>query len=346
MSYRIGVDISGGDFAPKEIFKGALLAKKELQDQIILIGVKEEIEQQLKIFNLNKNAFEIIEAPEKISMGEPPAIAVRKKKNSSIVIGSKLLKEKKIDAFVSCGNTGACVCAATLNVGLIEGVERPGIALKIPTKIGVSLLIDVGANIDPKPIHLFQYGIMASVYYRVVLNKKNPTVGLLNIGEEETKGPDYARSVHKLFSTSSIDFVGNVEPKDIFSGVCDCIVCDGYAGNVALKVAEGVAETMGKFLLKEIKKDWLGKLGLLLILNSIKRFKRIIDYSEYGGAPLLGVDGIVIIGHGRSNAQAVKNAIKVASKEVAHNLNAEIKKSIDVICQNKKIQELLVSQAF
>ncbi|MCM8787303.1 MAG: phosphate acyltransferase PlsX [Candidatus Omnitrophica bacterium] len=341
MSYRIGLDISGGDFAPDEIFKGALLAKKELEDKIVLIGVKEEIQQQIKKYNLDKNTFEIIEAPEKISMGESPAVAVRKKKGSSLTIGSKLLKEKKIDAFVSCGNTGACVCAATLNVGLIEGIERPGIALKVPTKRGVSLLIDVGANIDPKPIHLFQYGIMASVYYRLVLNKKNPTVGLLNIGEEETKGPDYVRSVHKLFSASPIDFIGNIEAKDIFSGVCDCIVCDGYAGNVALKVAEGVAETMGKFLLNEIKKDWLGKLGLLLILNSIKRFKRLIDYSEYGGAPLLGVDGIVIIGHGRSNALAVKNAIRVATKEVAYNLNTEIKNSIDSVCQDKKIKELL-----
>lgn len=341
MSYKIGLDISGGDFAPQAIFKGALLAKKEIKGEIVLIGVKEEIEEQMRLNKVDKDSFTIIDAQEKISMSEPPAIAVRRKKNSSLVIGANLLKEKKIDAFVSCGNTGACVCAATLGVGLIENVQRPGIGLAIPTKKGVSILIDVGANIDPKPIHLFQYGIMASVYCKLVLNKENPKVGLLNIGEEETKGPDYVRSVHKLFSVSDINFIGNVEAKDVFSGECDCIVCDGYAGNVALKVAEGVAETIGKFLLNEIKKDWLGKLGLLLLLRSIKRFKRLIDYSEYGGAPLLGIDGIVIIGHGRSNPNAVKNAIKVAERELFHNLNEQIRKSIYEACQNEKVKELL-----
>ena len=341
MSYKIGLDISGGDFAPDEIFKGALLAKKELGEDIVLIGVKEEIENQIRIHNVNAADFTIVDAPEKVGMGESAATSVRKKKNSSLSVGTNLLKEKTIDAFVSCGNTGAGVCAATLNVGLIEGVERPGIALTIPTKKGISLIVDVGANIDPKPLHLFQYGIMASVYYTSVLNKEKPTVGLLNIGEEESKGPEYVRSVHKLFAASSLNFIGNLEAKDIFAGKCDCIVCDGFAGNIALKVAEGVAETMGKFLFDEIKKDWLGKIGLLLIMKSLKRFKRRLDYAEYGGAPLLGVDGIVIIGHGRSNALAVKNAIKVAIQELTHDLNAKIKNSITTICQKDEIKQML-----
>ncbi|MDD5195445.1 MAG: phosphate acyltransferase PlsX [Candidatus Omnitrophica bacterium] len=341
MKYRIGLDISGGDFAPEQIFKGALLAKQEFHDDLILIGVKEEIEEQIHKHNLNLNDFTIIDAPEKIGMGESPASSVRKKKNSSISIGMNLLREKKIDAFVSCGNTGAAVCGATLQVGLMEGVERPGIALVIPTKKGISMIVDVGANIDPKPIHLFQYGIMASVYSHLALGKENPSIGLLNIGEEESKGPDYVRNVHKLFSEAGVNFIGNLEAKDIFSGKCDCIVCDGFVGNVALKVSEGVAETMGKFLLDEIKKGFIGKIGLLLIMNSLKRVKRLMDYAEYGGALLLGVDGIVIIGHGRSNAIAVKNAVKVAIHELKCNVNSEIKSNISKISQDPKIKEML-----
>lgn len=341
MKYKIGLDISGGDFAPEQVFNGALLARKEFADELVLIGVQEEIEGQIRKHNLDIKDFTIVHAPEKIGMGEPPATSVRKKKNSSIAIGMNLLREKKIDAFVSCGNTGAAVCGATLQVGLMEGVERPGIALVIPTKKGISLIIDVGANIDPKPIHLFQYGIMASVYSQMVLGKENPSIGLLNIGEEECKGPDYVRAVHKLFSATGVNFTGNLEAKDIFSGKCDCIVCDGFVGNVALKVSEGVAETMGKFLLDEIKRDFIGKIGLLLILKSLKRVKRLMDYSEYGGALLLGVDGIVIIGHGRSNAMAVKNAVKVAIQELKHNVNSEIKNSIDKTSNDPKVKQML-----
>jgi len=339
--YRIGLDLSGGDRAPQEIFKGAFLASKEIEDRVILIGSKSDFDSQLKIHNLSGDYFEFVDAPEKILMEDSAASSVHRKKTSSIAVGSMLLKEKKIDAFVSCGNTGACVSAAVLYNGLIDGVERPGIALIIPTKRdSLSIIIDVGANINPKPIHLFQYGIMASVYYRVVFGKENPTVGILNIGEEESKGPEYLKFVHKFFASSSINFIGNVEGKDIFSGKCDCIICDGYAGNIALKVTEGVVDVVGRFLISEIKKNILGKIGLLFVANSLKKLKKKIDYSEYGGAPLLGIDGIVIIGHGRSNAIAVKNAIKVAVRELKHNLNLEIKNSIDLICKDTKIKEL------
>ncbi|MFH1875604.1 MAG: phosphate acyltransferase PlsX [Candidatus Omnitrophota bacterium] len=341
MKYKIGLDISGGDHAPEEIFKGALLARKQFKDDIVLIGVQSEIEEQIRKHNVDAGRFTIVDAPEKIGMGESPATSIRKKRNSSITIGMKMLRDKKIDAFVSCGNTGAAVCGATLQVGLMEGVERPGIGLVIPTKKGISMIVDVGANIDPKPIHLFQYGIMASVYANLVLGKNNPKVGLLNIGEEESKGPEYIRSVHKLFAETNVNFIGNLEAKDIFSGLCDCIVCDGFVGNVALKVSEGVAETMGKFLLDEIKKGFIGKIGLLLIMNSLKRVKRLMDYSEHGGAMLLGVDGIVIIGHGRSNALAVKNAVRVAIQELTHDVNLQMKTSINAICSSPKVQQTL-----
>jgi glycerol-3-phosphate acyltransferase PlsX len=344
MKYKIGIDVSGGDFAPAEIFKGAVLAKEEYRENIVLIGVKEEIEEQARKNKVDLGQFEIIDAPEKIDMGESPANAVRRKKNSSIVIGTNLLKEKKIDAFVSCGNTGAAVAAATLMLGLIEGAERPGIGVMIPTtQAGVSLVVDVGANVEPKPAHLFQYGIMSSIYYELVLNKQNPTVGLLNIGEEESKGSDFLRQVHKLFTASSLNFIGNVEAKYLFSGKCDCIICDGFVGNVALKVTEGCAEAMGKFLFEIIMKDPFGLLGLFLIKKSLRKFKRILDYAEYGGAPLLGVNGVVIIGHGRSNALAVKNAIKAGIQELRYDLKEKTKRKIEEIYRSEQVKKILES---
>ena len=343
MRYKIGLDVSGGDKAPDEILKGAILAKEELHEEVVLVGVKEEIEASLKNLGQDLSNFSIVHAPEKIDMAEPPATSVRKKRNSSITIGINLLKENKIDAFVSCGNTGAVVCASTLKLGLIEGVERPGIALAMPTKKGLSLIIDVGANIDCKVSHLFQYGIMASVYYKLVLGKENPSIGLLNIGEEASKGLGLIKDVHKLFSVSPLNFSGNLEAKDIFSGVCDCIVCDGFIGNIALKVIEGSVDIMGKFLIEIMNQGFLGKLSLLLARNNLRRFKRIMDYAEYGGAPLLGVDGIVIIGHGRSNSLAVKNAIKVAIQELSHDLNINIKRKINEICQDSGVREILTS---
>lgn len=341
MSYKIGIDISGGDSAPEEIIKGALLAKKELAEDIVLIGVEKEIKEQLALHKASPGDFTIIDAPEKIEMAEPPVSSVRRKKNSSIVIGVNLLKEKKIDAFVSCGNTGAVVCASTLRLGLIEGVERPGIALMLPTKKGVSLMIDIGANIDCKPLHLLQYGVMASVYYDLVLNKSNPSIGLLNIGEEASKGLGILKQVHKLLSLSPLNFTGNMEAREIFSGQCDCIVCDGFVGNIALKVAEGSVETVGRLLIKAMKKGILGRISLLLAKKNLREFKSSIDYAEHGGAPLLGVDGIVIIGHGRSNSLAVKNAIKVAIRELSQDLTATINRRINEICQDSGIRQIL-----
>ncbi|MBU0693982.1 MAG: phosphate acyltransferase PlsX [Candidatus Omnitrophica bacterium] len=341
MRYKIGLDVSGGDFAPEEILKGAILAKEEFNADVILIGVREEIEKELSRYKSTSGKFVIMDAPEKIGMGESPVSSVRRKRNSSIVIGVNFLKARGIDAFVSCGNTGAVVCASTLTLGLIEGIERSGIAVTIPTQKGVSLMIDVGANISPKPLHLLHYGIMASIYCNIVLNKENPTIGLLNIGEEASKGSDFIKYVHKLFSASALNFIGNLEAKDIFSGKCDCIVCDGFVGNVALKVSEGCAEVVGRFFIDTMKKSLLGKIGLLLAKGNLKKFKNLINYAEYGGAPLLGVNGIVIIGHGRSSSLAVKNAIRAALQELNRNLNLEIKKRTEEICQEAGVKEIL-----
>ncbi len=341
--YKIGIDISGGDFAPSEIFKGVVLAKKEFCLDIVLIGSQGEIIKEAEKEKVDLSNFEIVDAPEKIGMNDEGAMSVRRKKQSSIVIGAKLLKERKIDAFVSCGNTGAVVSAASIMVGLIEGVERPGIAVLLPNFKGVSLVIDVGANINPKPLHLLQYGIMATLYYEVVFNKHSPTVGLLNIGEEESKGSEFIKIAHRLFSSSSLNFIGNVEAKEVFSGTCDCIVCDGLVGNIALKVSEGVAEMTAKFLIDAIKKDFLGKLGILFIKKSLNKLRRFTDYAEYGGAPLLGVNGVVIIGHGRSSRYAVKNAIKVATQELNRQLIDTIRDKLNEICQDNRVRQVLTS---
>ncbi|MDP2940920.1 MAG: phosphate acyltransferase PlsX, partial [Candidatus Omnitrophota bacterium] len=251
-----------------------------------------------------------------------------RKRNSSIVVGMNLLKDGYGGAFFSAGNTGAVVCAATLGLGLLPGIERPGIAIVVPTVKGISLVIDVGANIDPKPMQLLQYGIMADAYSRYILNRQNPTVGILNIGEEEGKGTDFIKETRELLQKSSLNFVGNVEGKEFFSGKCDIIICDGFVGNIALKVSESAAEAMQVFLKRHILSNPLSKLGLIFLKPSLMRFKKELDYAEYGGAPLLGVNGVVIIGHGRSNAKAIKNAIRVAKEEIERKFNERIMEAL------------------
>jgi glycerol-3-phosphate acyltransferase PlsX len=243
-------------------------------------------------------------------------------------VGLNLVKEGIGQAFFSAGNTAAVVCAATLGLRLLPGIERPGIAIVTPTQRGPSLIIDVGANIDPKPNQLLQYAIMGSVYCRYILNKDNPSVGLLNIGEEESKGTGFVKETYELLEKSRINFAGNIEAKDLFSGKCSVIVCDGFVGNIALKVTESVVETMQVFLKRHMLSTIMGKIGVVFLRPSLMRFKKDLDYAEYGGAPLFGVDGVVIIGHGRSNAKAIKNAIKVAKEEVERGFNDKILEAI------------------
>ncbi|MFH1622285.1 MAG: phosphate acyltransferase PlsX [Candidatus Omnitrophota bacterium] len=323
---KIAIDAMGGDYAPGVVVQGAVEAVLDYDLDIILVGNSHKIDHELsKIKDYPKDRIKIVHTEEVIGMDDPPTASVRKKKNSSISLGVNLLKSKDADAFVSAGNTGAVVCAATLNLGMLPGIERPGIAILFPTLKGISLVVDVGANIDPKPIHLLQYGIMAEAYYKHVLDcKGRPTVGLLNVGEEATKGTDFIKETHQLLFRSPLKFVGNVEGKEIFSGNCNIIVCDGYVGNVALKVTESVVEMLNEFLRRNILKGFLGKLGTLLLLRNLKRFKKELDYSEHGGAPLLGVNGVIIIAHGRSSIKAIKNAIKAAQIEVERNVNEKI----------------------
>ena len=327
---KIIVDAMGGDYAPDVVIEGTVAAVQEYCVEVGLVGDESRINSLLKKSGYKGSLISVYPAQEVIQMEESAASSVRKKRNSSIVIGLNLVKEGQGDAFFSAGNTGAVVCAATLGLGLLPGIERPGIAIITPTLKGISLIIDVGANIDPKPVQLLQYGIMADAYSRYILNKPNPTVGILNIGEEETKGTEFVKETHELLEKSNLNFIGNVEGKDLFSGKSDIVICDGFVGNVALKVTESAVETMQAFLKRHLLSNPLGKLGLILLKTSFSRFKKELDYSEYGGAPLLGVNSVVIIGHGRSNARAIKNAIRVSKEEVERKFNEKILEAIKV----------------
>jgi glycerol-3-phosphate acyltransferase PlsX len=328
---RIVVDAMGGDYAPGVVIEGAVAAVKEYDTRIILVGEERTISSLLKKSGYRGESICVYPAQEVIEMSEPAAASVRKKRDSSIVLGLNLVKDGYGDAFFSAGNTGAVMCAATLGLGLLPGIERPGIAIVTPTLKGISLIIDVGANIGAKAVHLLQYGIMADAYFRYILNRPNPKIGLLNIGEEESKGTGVIKETRELFEKSSLNFIGNVEGKDLFSGKSDIVICDGFVGNVALKVTESVVETMQVFLKKHLLSNPLGKLGVLFLKPSLSHFKKELDYSEYGGAPLLGVNGVVIIGHGRSNANAIKNAIRVAKEEVERKFNEKILEAIKTV---------------
>lgn len=325
---KIVVDAMGGDHAPEAIVAGVVEAIKELNVSIALIGIKERVEGELKKYQYPAELIEIIHAPEVVDMHEPATVSIRKKRNSSISLGVSLLKEPDYVAFVSAGNTGAVVCASTVYLGMIPGVERAGIGLVIPTLNKFSFLIDVGANTDPKPEHLLQSSLMAVVYVREVLGRTDPSVGLLNIGEEESKGTDFQKETHKLMGERLKNFIGNVEANEVFSGKCDCIICDGFVGNVVIKVSEGLMESAGTLLKREIKKDPLALFGALLMKSRLDHIKKYADYSEYGGAPLLGVNGIVMISHGRSSPKAIKNAIRAAKREIDHQIISTMIKEI------------------
>ncbi|MFC1517081.1 phosphate acyltransferase PlsX [Candidatus Margulisiibacteriota bacterium] len=317
---RIAVDALGGDYAPHEIVKGAVQACKEMPDcQIILSGDEAKIKKELAQYPVQKN-ISIVHAPENISMEESPLQAVRQKKDASINVGLKLVKEKKADGFISAGNTGAVMAAALLTLGRIGGIERPAIATVFPTKKDNAVVLDIGANSDCRPNQLVQFAQMGSLYAQKVLDKADPTVGLLSIGEEDEKGNELTVATNALLKTAPVNFTGNIEGKDIFDGVADVVVCDGFVGNVVLKMAEGMMATVLTIMKSFVKKNIFAFIGAILMLPVFKKFKKKFDYNEYGGAPLLGVDGICVITHGRAKAKAIKNAIRAVRVAAEHNL--------------------------
>ena len=321
---RIAVDGMGGDRAPGVVVDGAVQAARSSDVEVILVGQKDRLERELQRYTPLPPNLKVQHAAEVIKMSESPATSVRRKPDSSICKIVDLAKTGQADAIVSAGNTGAMVCAASLGLGLLQGIERPGIAIVIPSLKGPVVVIDVGANIDPKPSHFFQYGLMGATYVRHVIGEPNPSVGLLNVGEEASKGTDLLKQSFKLLEESSLNFIGNVEGRDIYTGKCNVIVCDGFVGNVALKVSEGMAFALAELLKRELKRTLWNKLGAALLLPAFGRLKKQMDYAQYGGAPLLGVNGACFISHGSSNAKAIRNAIAAAAKFVTHDVNREI----------------------
>ena len=325
---KIAVDAMGGDYAPEEIVKGALDAAEKFPCEIVLVGDKSKIESFIA---RPSEKISIVHADDVIQMGEHPSEAVRTKKNSSIVVATELVKAGECDAVLSAGNTGAAAAAAQLILRRIQGVGRPAIATPIPTPRGVTLMLDSGANVDSKPEHLAQAGMMAAVYVEHVFGKKNPAVGLLNIGEEESKGNEQVRATYDLLKAmSTINFVGNVEGRDIPVGKVDVVICDGFVGNVVLKFAEGLATMIFGLIKEAIEEGGMSaKLGALLLTPTLKQLGKRLDASEYGGAPLLGVNGCCVIGHGSSNAKAICSAIGAASDYVNSNVLGHIKTALE-----------------
>jgi glycerol-3-phosphate acyltransferase PlsX len=309
---KIALDAMGGDFAPRETVYGAVAACREFNAEVILVGNEAALQAQLKGINTAGLKLDIQHASETIAMDEHPATAVRHKKDSSLVVANRLVKQGVAVAVISAGNTGAAMTASLFGLGRIAGVDRPAIATPMPTQDGVCVILDAGANADCEPENLVQFALMGAVYAEKVFNLSNPRIGLLNIGEEETKGNKLSIAAHQLLLKSGLNFIGNVEGRDIHRGSCEVIVCDGFTGNVVLKLTEGLASVLFGKIKAAVKTNLLTKIGGLLLQKGFHRLKAQLDDTEYGGALLLGLNGVSIISHGNSNAKAIKNAIRVA----------------------------------
>lgn len=325
---KIAVDAMGGDFAPRNAVEGAVDACREFQLPVILVGREGEIKQELDRLGARGLPIDVVHAEEVVGMDEPAITAIRKKKKSSIRIGARLVKDGDAQGFVSAGNTGAVMATSKIVMKSLEGVQRPALATVMPTKTGSSILLDVGANVDCRARHLMQFAVMGSFYAEAILGRRKPKVGLLSIGEEDSKGNEQTRQVFDILRQTSINFVGNVEGRDVFNGSVDVIVCDGFVGNITLKVSESLAETMEHLIRSEIERSLLARVGYLFMKPAFNKFKKRVDYSEYGGAPLLGIGGVCIICHGRSSPKAIKNAVRVAGDFCAKDVNGQISRGL------------------
>lgn len=329
---RIALDAMGGDFAPSATVEGALEALAEEKDlSVILVGNEEQIRAELEKRGSKNMPVSVHNASQVVDMDESPLTALRRKKDSSIRVAIDLVKSGGADAMVSAGNSGVVMATALYVLGKIPGVDRPAIATTMPSLTGHFVLLDAGANVDCKPLHLYQFAVMGEAYARFIFNVPKPRVGLLGIGEEDAKGNELTKLAFKLIRESHVQFIGNIEGQDIFSGEADVVVCDGFVGNIALKVSEGLAETIGKMLKSEIVEKVAAseKTDSSLFKSAFAGFKKKMDYSEYGGAPLLGISKPCIISHGRSTSKAIKNAIRVAG--VFHS-----KRVLDIIAEELK----------
>jgi phosphate acyltransferase len=328
----IALDAMGGDHAPRPEVEGAVAAARELGVRILLVGIAADLKKELAKHPHRGLPIEIVPASEIIAMDEAPSVAFRKKKDSSAHVATKLVRSGQADGLVSAGNTGAVMAVSRFGLGTLSSVDRPALAAPFPTaRGGTAVLLDVGANVDSKPAHLVQFAVMGEIYYRSIFGTRRPKVALLSIGEEEMKGNELTREVHSRLKNSALNFVGNVEGRDIFGGSVDVIVCDGFIGNIALKISEGVAQHIVGLLKDALQSTLSSQVGYVLSRKAYKNFRKKIDYSEYGGAPLLGVRGVTVIGHGSSNALAVKNAVRVAKELVRDGVNEKIEQELSAL---------------
>ncbi|MEO8188700.1 MAG: phosphate acyltransferase PlsX [Acidobacteriota bacterium] len=325
---RIAVDAMGGDHAPRVNVDGAIAAAREFGISSLLVGKPAALEPLLAAAGDAGRQIEIVEATEVVEMDDPATAAIRKKRNSSIRIAANCVRDGRAAGLVSAGHTGAAMVSAKMVIGTIEGVDRPALATVLPNLSGHCLLLDVGANPEAKTSHFKEFAVMGSLYAQLAFGKPNPSIGLMSIGEEDSKGTDRTKEAFKGLKEAGLNFIGNVEGRDVFTGKVDVIVTDGFTGNVILKVSESLSEMVEQLLREEIKKTLQASVGFLLSRSAFRSFKTRLDYSEYGGAPLLGLKGCVIICHGRSSAKAIKNAIRLAAEFSRQNLAEKIQSSI------------------
>ncbi len=326
---RIVVDAMGTDAAPTPEVEGAILAARERHAEVLLVGPDDLLKRELARRDARGLKIEVVHASEAVTMEDAGAKAFRRKRDSSIRVAARLVRDGAADGMISAGNTGAVMTTAKIVLGTLQGVDRPALAAVFPTSTGkVAVLLDVGANVDCKPIHLEQFAVMGEIYYRAIFGVDRPRVGLLSIGEEEHKGNDLTREAFHRLKHLPLNFVGNVEGRDLYNGRVEVIACDGFIGNVALKISEGLIEVVSSLLKQALSSTLSSKVGYVLSRKAFQNFKKRVDYSEYGGAPLLGVRGVCIICHGGSNPNAIKNAIRVAAEFAEGRVNEKIEREI------------------
>jgi glycerol-3-phosphate acyltransferase PlsX len=328
-SVKIAVDAMGGDRAPAEIVKGAVMAAKEMKIALILVGNRDLISKKLAGVTFDPEQITLHHCTEAAGMGEPPLEVIRRKKDASIRVALELVKKGQADGVVSAGNSGATMALGVVVLGKLPGVDRPALGAILPTPHSSTLLIDVGANVDCTPPQLVQFAVMGESLLRYTLKRSHPRIGILSIGEEETKGNSLVHQTAELLRKTPLNFIGNVEGRDIFSDNVDVVVCDGFVGNICLKLSEGLVSTIGAMLKEEIGSSLTSKVGYLFLQSAFKRFAKKVDYTEYGGVPLLGVNGVVVVSHGSSNAKAIMNAIRVAEQTVRSRMNDHIREGLE-----------------
>lgn len=320
----VAVDVMGGDNAPAHEIAGAVMAARQWQIPIVLVGQTASVEMELAKHDIQGLDIRVEQASEVVGMHDSASDAVRKKKNSSIRVAFEQVQQGKADAVVSTGNSGATMAAAMFVLKRIQGIDRPAIATVVPNLVDHTLILDVGGNVDCKPQHLVQFALMGSVYVSQMLGKAAPRVGLLSNGEEDSKGNELTRDAKQILKKSSLNYIGYIEGRDIYNGRVDVVVCDGFVGNVVLKVSEGLAEAISLMLRKEFSSRFLSRIGYLLAKPALKAFRKKVDYAEYGGAPLLGIQGTAMICHGSSNPQAIMNAVKMAHDSIVRQVNRKL----------------------